>query len=413
MAQGSRDRQAQRARPQGHLKTRASFHRLFSFWRKRRRDRRYGDATRSALATVANRLTGAQAARLFGPARDCRLSFVAFATLPAVFVTSVADAVAARGGARQEVIAATGLTAAQLEAPEAPVPVQAVFTAWERAMRLLGDPGFPMFYAQQFEVERYPLLGFALLTAPSVREAIARVMRFSAIVTTSGRWSMREEGDRVTLVWHRNGARTLGHRVANEAAVGEAARTLRQMIAADVRVQARFRHPGPPSARVHDEFFGARVRWAAEEDALELPRAVLDEKPRFANLAMADYFDAQAEERLATLRRNETVRDATARLVGDLLIGGEPSFVAVARQLAMSERSLRRALAGEGTSFRRVVDEVRLERAQTLLRAREHSLAEIAFALGFSEHAAFTRAFKRWTGQPPRQTRQDGAKRGA
>jgi AraC-like DNA-binding protein len=338
---------------------------------------------------------------------------LAFATLPAIFVIAVADAVAARGGARHEIIAASGLTTAQLEAPEGPVPMPAVFAAWERAMRLLGDPSFPVFYAQQFVVERYPLLGFALLTAPTVREAFARVMRFSAIVTTSGRWSMREEGDRVTLVWLREGTRTLGHRVANEAVLAEAVRALRQMLAADVRVQARFRHAGPPSSRAHDEFFGARVRWGADEDALELPRALLDEKPRFANLAMAGYFDAQAEERLAALRRSETVRDATARLVGELLVGGEPALGAVARQMGMGERSLRRALADEGTSFRRLVDEVRLERAQALLAQGEHGLAEIAFALGFSEHAAFTRAFKRWTGKSPQQSRQDGARRGS
>ncbi|HVZ72927.1 MAG TPA: AraC family transcriptional regulator ligand-binding domain-containing protein [Polyangia bacterium] len=331
---------------------------------------------------------------------------MAFATLPAIFVIAVAEAVAARGGAREEIVAASGLTAAQLAAPEAPVPMQAVFAAWERAMRLLRDASFPVFYAQRFEVERYPLLGFAIMTAPTVREAFARVMRFSAIVTTSGHWSKREEGELVTLVWHREGPRTLGQRVANEAAVAEAVRALRQILGRELAVQVRLRHQAPPSSRAHDDYFGARVRWAADEDAIELPRAVLDEAPRFANLAMASYFDAQAEERLAALRRAETVRDATARLVGELLVSGEPGVGVVARQLGMSERSLRRALADEGTSFRRVVDEVRLHRAQTLLQEGEHALAEIAFALGFSEHAAFTRAFKRWTGKSPQQTRR-------
>jgi AraC-like DNA-binding protein len=337
---------------------------------------------------------------------------VAFATIPAVFATSVADAAAARGADRAAILAATALTAAQFAAPEAPVPVEAVFAAWEQAMRQLVDPGFPLFYAQRFEIERYPILGFALMTAATVRDAIARAIRFSAIVTTSGHWTMEECDDRVALLWHRQGARTLGHRVANEAVIAEAVQALRQMLGTEVVVSARFRHAGPRSTAAHTAFFGARTRWESEHDGWDFPRALLEERPRFANLAMGRYFEAQAEGQLATLRRTETLRDAVARLVSDALVGGEPSFAAIARQLAMSERSLRRALADEDTSFRAVIDEVRRERAEALLGQGDLSLAEIAFALGFSEHAAFTRAFRRWTGHSPQQRRALAAERG-
>jgi len=330
---------------------------------------------------------------------------VAFATLPSIFATSVADAAAARGGDRTVVLGATGLTPAQLASADVLVPVEAVFAAWAEAMRQVRDPGFAVFYARQFEVERYPILGFALLTAATVREAIARVIRFSAIVTTSGHWSLEETGDRVALVWHREGGRTLGHRVANEAVIAEAVQALRQILGRTVPVAARFRHAAPSSTAAHAAFFGARIRWAAEDDAFEFAGEILEERPRFANLAMGRYFEAQAEAQMATLKRAETCREAVARLVGGLLVGGEPSLVGIARQLAMSERSLRRALAEEGTSFRRVVDQVRRERAETFLAQSDLSLAEIAFALGFSEHAAFTRAFRRWTGRSPQQSR--------
>lgn len=119
---------------------------------------------------------------------------MAFATLPAVFVTSVADAAAACGGSRQDVISASGLTAVQLEAPESPVPVEAVFYAWERAMRQLDDAGFPIFYARRFEVERYPLLGFAVLTASRV-EAWAG-LRASRRGTRADNFDVRENKDR-------------------------------------------------------------------------------------------------------------------------------------------------------------------------------------------------------------------------
>ena len=78
----------------------------------------------------------------------------------------------------------------------------------------------------------------------------------------------------------------------------------------------------------------------------------------------------------------------------------EPSPDQIAKQLGISARTLRRQLAHAGTSVRVVVDEVRRGRADELL-ARGGSVKEVAFALGFSEPSAFSRAYKRWTGKAP------------
>lgn len=72
-----------------------------------------------------------------------------------------------------------------------------------------------------------------------------------------------------------------------------------------------------------------------------------------------------------------------------------PRQAAVARTLAMSTRSLQRALDGEGTSFAAIVDDVRAELARALLKDARRSVAEVAAALGFAESSAFSRAFVR------------------
>ncbi|TAK83750.1 MAG: AraC family transcriptional regulator [Aquabacterium sp.] len=73
----------------------------------------------------------------------------------------------------------------------------------------------------------------------------------------------------------------------------------------------------------------------------------------------------------------------------------------VASLLATSERSLRRRLEREGTSFRLVRERVLRARAEQLLRATPLSMADIAEQLGFSDASSFCQAFRRWTGQPP------------
>jgi AraC-like DNA-binding protein len=79
--------------------------------------------------------------------------------------------------------------------------------------------------------------------------------------------------------------------------------------------------------------------------------------------------------------------------------------------LAMHRRTLNRRLGAEGTRFRTVVNEVRFEIARQLLADTGLSFGQVAAALDYSEASAFTRAFRRWSGQTPTAWRSDGQPR--
>ncbi len=78
-----------------------------------------------------------------------------------------------------------------------------------------------------------------------------------------------------------------------------------------------------------------------------------------------------------------------------------PSTPEVARAFDLSERSLRRRLQEEGTSFRALVNEVKMQKAQQMLEHTQQSVEHIAQQLGYAEAAAFIHAFSRWTGSSP------------
>jgi AraC-like DNA-binding protein len=88
-------------------------------------------------------------------------------------------------------------------------------------------------------------------------------------------------------------------------------------------------------------------------------------------------------------------------LLASLLPKGPPHRDDVAAQMMMSERTLQRRLAEEGTSFTNLVDDTRRELARQSLSAGELSLKMLSFQLGFSEPSAFYRACKRWFGMAP------------
>ena len=107
--------------------------------------------------------------------------------------------------------------------------------------------------------------------------------------------------------------------------------------------------------------------------------------------------DGGGQRVLASLARAEppTFAAKVQGLLATLLPKGPPHRDDVAAQLMMSERTLQRRLAEEGTSFTTLVDDTRRELAHQSLSAGELSLKMVSFQLGFAEPSAFYRACKR------------------
>ena len=90
-------------------------------------------------------------------------------------------------------------------------------------------------------------------------------------------------------------------------------------------------------------------------------------------------------------------------LLQDYPLTALPELPELAQQLCLSPRTLRRRLAQEGITLRELKQQLRQSMALHLLSEEHLSMADIAERLGFSEQAAFCRAFKRWTGVAPSQ----------
>lgn len=123
------------------------------------------------------------------------------------------------------------------------------------------------------------------------------------------------------------------------------------------------------------------------------------------NQAMLNMFDNELKQRLEAQQAENTALDRVSAVLVGSLPQGESSIEYVAKQLAMSKRTLQRKLSEEGYSYQWVLKKVRKELADYYLQQTELPLIEVSFLLGFQEANSFIRAYSNWTGTTPSQVR--------
>jgi AraC-like DNA-binding protein len=100
------------------------------------------------------------------------------------------------------------------------------------------------------------------------------------------------------------------------------------------------------------------------------------------------------------------VRALVERRLESVLESGEVGIERIARDLGYSRQTLYRRLKEEGTTYEQLLDGLRRRLALRLIRHQGLPVKEAAYRLGFSDPAAFSRAFKRWTGTSPGEMRR-------
>lgn len=159
----------------------------------------------------------------------------------------------------------------------------------------------------------------------------------------------------------------------------------------------------PVDQEPYRRHFRAPVRFNQESATIVFSAQDLD-----IRIAGADpMVRALLEERIQQLKgaQGSEFSDDIRRLLRSRLTSNRCSADDIADLLAMHRRTLSRRLKGSGMGYRAIANEIRFEIARQLLTDTQVPLAQIAAALGYSEASAFTRAFRRWSGQTPKTWR--------
>jgi len=180
---------------------------------------------------------------------------------------------------------------------------------------------------------------------------------------------------------------------------------LKAMLRADqAATRAEMTIRRPQSWPAIEAMIGFPVRFEASENQIIFPMTLLDRPLPGADpinharlLGLCEQFAQEMAFETTPVTQVMAILEAAPCLT--------VSFCDVAAQLGYSERGLRRQLDRSGTSYRKLVDQVREQRARTLLSGSTQPIKAIAGALGFESSSNFARSFKRWTGLTPKAFR--------
>jgi AraC-like DNA-binding protein len=261
----------------------------------------------------------------------------------------------------------------------------------------------------------YGAFGLAWKSARTLRGSYARAERYWRVLTSVSAYEVEPAEGGALMHLHRGGERRLGLRLSNEATIASIASISREVSTRPFRPLAvYFKHPAPPSTSGHEAYFGCPVHFGAGRDALLVAAATLRTPNRLGDRGLSRFFDRHLDAKARAAKGEEAgvqsvdegpLSRRVRTYVSNALSEGAPALADAAGHLGMSERTLQRRLREAGRTYQGVVDATRERLARRLLRETPFSLVEVAFMTGYADQSAFTRAFRRWSGQTPRSFR--------
>lgn len=285
------------------------------------------------------------------------------------------------------------------------IPIDKELAFLRSAINLLNDPAASLDLASEYRVKGFSVLGLAMLACETPLQILLLLLRYPRLA-----WGVFD------CEFYPVGAKVQVAMMA-PAVLGDAEGFLleRDLACAQVLItevlgqpfhfgRIEFRHACRGERSRFEDFFACPVHFEAPANQVSISQQVLGQSMPQASDSLLRFYELQCEHMSRQLEQPFRFVDAVRRqLLRSAIV---PDLKTLAAEFFMTPRTLQRRLAKEGLSYSELLQSVRESRAKTLLQDASRSMESISEELGFSDGAAFSHAFKAWTGQSPQSFRR-------
>jgi AraC-like DNA-binding protein len=284
------------------------------------------------------------------------------------------------------------------------IPYAALGRLLTRCVAHTRCPHFGLLVGQKGTLSTIGPIGGLMQHSPTLGEALSALVRHLHLHDQGAAPTLTISGDVVMLGYAIYQPDIESTDQISDGAIAVALNIMRALCGADwVPDEVLLPRRAPDDLQPYRYFFRAPVRFDQETATLVFPERWLGHCIAGADPIFRQVFEACIRDLEATARHGW--KENLRRLLRTEIMARRCSAETVASHLAVHRRTLSRHLHADGTGYQRLVDEARFEIARQLLAHTRVPLSQIAVALGYSEASAFTRAFRRWSGQAPRDWR--------
>jgi AraC-like DNA-binding protein len=293
-----------------------------------------------------------------------------------------------------------GVSPELLADPAARVPHELLVRAWTEIPGKVGHPTFGLAAAEITVKSSFDVVDHALSHCATLRDGLDALIRYQRLLHDANDVRVEQQSGGLVCVSQRlrvpgDVPDHLSDFIAaqwvlrSEVLTGQPARFTR----------IELTRPMPADVSEHRRIFPAAIAFGAARNALWIEAGSLRTPIVRADPSLSAVLRRHADDLLAALPPSNSLATALHRHLLGTLESGPPDVQRAASAIGVSTRTLQRKLEEEGTSFKAVLDDARRTLAVSYLRDGSRTVSEVAFLVGFSEVSAFSRAFRRWTGQ--------------
>jgi AraC-like DNA-binding protein len=328
-------------------------------------------------------------------------------TIAASAVRALMELAVSKGANRKALADRSRIAHSDLLDPDNRVPFSKFVALMRAAQELCKDPALALHFGEAVDASEISIV-HVVGGAENIGDAVAHSNRYARLGVevegdgTGDRFQLRRATGQLWLIDARRNPNDFPE--LTESTFARITCTMRRHLGDMPVVKAvHVTHDDPGYGAEYERIFRVPVVFGSDMNALRIDEALLKSfqfptSPRYLTRVIKDH----AEVLLQRLESSQSTRDRVEKLLTPMLHTGEVSMSGVAGSLCCSRQTLFRRLRLEGVTFEQVLDELRYKLALNYLDTKKASVKETARLVGYSDPAAFSRAFKRWTGSSPR-----------
>lgn len=325
-------------------------------------------------------------------------------------LNAVLQAAAALGVDSEQLLRDAGINKDLLRAPGERIPLASYLDVYQMAAERSGDPDIGLYVGHVAYFSGMNLHLYMTTICRNLKEYFNVIPSTIRLRGDTGRVLIRSKGDFIRLEWHPLNEGTAAWRPLIDEMLKSSAEIVNAICALPVPVRsAEFAYPAPDDTRALKRAFGANLKFGCEVSCLYFPREVVRYPLVEVGFDPGGDFWAGARSVFEEPASIEPFLQDTRVAIRRALPGGALTIDALAEELGISRRTLQRRLSTLGSSFKKILQDVREEQSRRYLDDPRLAVTEIALLLGYSDQASFSNAFKAWCGCAPTEYRQRGS----